>query len=542
MLDWEKIVRDKLGSLPMDASKADEIVEELAHQLEAAYQEELARGISHAEAARRSLVQFQDWEKLRREIFQSASGARLPVWQQKGLLSPRRPVVWIALAVSLVFLALPSFRKALHILPFADWPDAWSASAFSSKALRHLEKSGDTQKYARALAYVALHSPDEQQSAQAADRAIALDPHLTWICAKMTRANFPPPDYDSARWLKRLEAWDPDNAYVYLLAAGVAQTSEPKAFTYAPSTANLRRALFADSRWRASMEQAFSAKRWDDYEDKQFALERQVLWENGLDRPEKLLAASSALPLPLVGLLQMYADDVAEQEEKVGHPEQALGVYLQVASVAQQLAAGSTDIEHFAAAALAKDSHKQVTRVLQTLGRNVGSDPTALALASIPAFDRRGEFNRRLSSPACRAGRIVGFSSVAFLSLACLSALWLVCAVALRFNPDLSRVANSTVRWLSWAPLLLPVSCLAVFLNFLPYAKSLADYPSPHVLDESFGAFFIGAFSLRYSIDTNIWIHRMFWPAIWCAAVCAVGIRVLSWVRSRREPNHSATE
>jgi len=98
MLDWEKIVRDKLGSLPMDASKADEIVEELAHQLEAAYQEELARGISHAEAARRSLVQFQDWEKLRREIFQSASGARLPSGNRKdfflrvaplsGLLSP----------------------------------------------------------------------------------------------------------------------------------------------------------------------------------------------------------------------------------------------------------------------------------------------------------------------------------------------------------------------------------------------------------------------------------------------------------------------
>ena len=104
MLDWKKIVGDKLVSLPLDEPKRGDIVEELAQQLEAAYQEELARGVPRAEAARRSLAQFQDWEKLRREIFQSASGAALPVWQQKGILSPGRPVVWIALVLSLAFL------------------------------------------------------------------------------------------------------------------------------------------------------------------------------------------------------------------------------------------------------------------------------------------------------------------------------------------------------------------------------------------------------------------------------------------------------
>ena len=544
MLDWKKLARERLGSLPLDESKRDEIVEELAQQLEAAYQDELARGTNPIEAARRSVTQFQDWEELRGEIFRSASGARLPIWQQKGILSPRRPVVWVALAVSLAFLAVPCFQKALHITPFAAWPDAWSSSAFSSRALQRIEKSRDTNKYARSLAYVALHSPDERQSTQAAERAMALDPQLTWICAKMSRTNFPPPGYDSGRWIQRLEAWDPENAYVYLLAAGVARNSGPSTHSprYAPFTADLRHALFADPGWRASMEQAFSAKRWDIYALEEYALDRQVLLENGLDRPDMLLSASAALPIPNSDFLQMYADDVAEQEEQAGHPEQVLVVYSRVASIAHDLSAGSTDGERFAAARLAKGSSKQVTRILRSLGRNVGSDPVVLTLASIPASDPRTEFNRLLDSPACRAGRIVGLSSAAFLALACLSALWLVCILALRVQPGLSRFMNSVARALSWAPLFLPLSCLEVFLTFSPYVRSLADYGSPQALHETLGAFFIGAFYLRYSVLTNIWIQRMFWPTLWCALVCLFGLWLLFWVRSRRGVNHSAAE
>jgi hypothetical protein len=79
MLDWNKIVREKLGSLPLAASQQDEIIEELSQQLESAYEEELARGVSQVEAMRRSLLQFQDWESLRRDVFESAGGTQLPV-------------------------------------------------------------------------------------------------------------------------------------------------------------------------------------------------------------------------------------------------------------------------------------------------------------------------------------------------------------------------------------------------------------------------------------------------------------------------------
>src|ERR1700739_254765 len=172
MPDWKRIVREKLGTLPLTNGRRDEVIEELAQQLETAYEEALAQGINEQEAMRRSLAQFKDWEKLRREVFQSVEGTRLPVWEQNGIFSPRRPPVWIALALTLLLLALPSFRQGLTIMPLPgrDY-SAWSPRVFSESALRRLEQSGDKQKYARALAFVALHDPDDIAAMHAAQKA-----------------------------------------------------------------------------------------------------------------------------------------------------------------------------------------------------------------------------------------------------------------------------------------------------------------------------------------------------------------------------------
>lgn len=76
MPDWKKIVREKLGTLPLTNGRRDEVIEELAQQLEAAYEEALAQGLNEQEAMRRSLAQFKDWQRLRSEVFQSVEGTR----------------------------------------------------------------------------------------------------------------------------------------------------------------------------------------------------------------------------------------------------------------------------------------------------------------------------------------------------------------------------------------------------------------------------------------------------------------------------------
>src|SRR5215475_7369492 len=109
---------------------------------------------------RRSLAQFKDWEKLRRELFHSVEGARLPVWEQNGFFSPRRLPVWTVLGLSALLLALPVSRQALEILPVpGGYPNPKGSQMFSEAALRRIEQSGDKQKYARA----GLHCPAQLQ-------------------------------------------------------------------------------------------------------------------------------------------------------------------------------------------------------------------------------------------------------------------------------------------------------------------------------------------------------------------------------------------
>jgi hypothetical protein len=112
MHNWKELVRVRLMPLPLEATRREEIIEELAQQLEGAYNEAVAGGASDSEALHRSLAQFKDWEDLRRGVFRAVKAEELPVWEQNGILSPRRPVVWIALTLSCALLGLVSGRRS----------------------------------------------------------------------------------------------------------------------------------------------------------------------------------------------------------------------------------------------------------------------------------------------------------------------------------------------------------------------------------------------------------------------------------------------
>ncbi|HKO05710.1 MAG TPA: ABC transporter permease [Candidatus Acidoferrales bacterium] len=68
MPDWKQYVRERLGSLGVDGPREQEIVEELAQQLEQVYADALARGAGDAEAGRSAAAHIPDWPALAREI------------------------------------------------------------------------------------------------------------------------------------------------------------------------------------------------------------------------------------------------------------------------------------------------------------------------------------------------------------------------------------------------------------------------------------------------------------------------------------------
>jgi hypothetical protein len=544
VFDWKKIVRDRLGNLALDASRHDEIVEELAQQLESAYSEELARGVGEAEAARRSLQQFRDWDNLRSHVSESVRGAKLPIWQQTGSTAPRRPLVWAALTAALAFLALPAFRKGLQTLLLSGSGGS-EASEFSARALPAIENSGDTQKLARTLAYVALHDPDDREAAVAAEKAIVLDPQLTWISAKISHATYWRPGYDPKPWIERLKAWDPDNAFPYLLEADASFWSERETHWGKFNSVNgdLRRALAADPRWRVPMEKAFSASRVDSYADRQFLLDRDVLLEQHLDRGDKLLIAASSTAFPDLFIAQQYADhllfDIGDREEKAGHNKEALAAYQNVASFGEKLEGGTMIFERVFSSKIRQRAYRKMLPLLRRERRN--SEAHFLE-ATLAAAQKEQPNPIRFDEEGLRSATILVLSGLLVLLTVVTTAVWLLSIAILRAKPSLSTSINWLATRLGWAPAALPVACLGVFLSFFPYSRSIAEYSSAEEFFVTYGSLMQGVgLRTRFIYVTDLLIDHMFWPLIWCAAIALLGVLCLRSLAWRRQANRSGS-
>src|SRR4051812_39540397 len=68
MRDWRLFVRERLGRLRVAPERENEIVAELAQQLEQAYADALASGAAEDDALRRAESHLGDWGRLTREI------------------------------------------------------------------------------------------------------------------------------------------------------------------------------------------------------------------------------------------------------------------------------------------------------------------------------------------------------------------------------------------------------------------------------------------------------------------------------------------
>jgi len=549
MPDWKKIVREKLGSLPLANRRKDEVVEELAQQLESAYEEALAQGINEQEALRRSLAQFKDWEKLRGEVFQSVEGTRLPVWEQNGVFSPRRWPVWAALALSLFFLAFPAFRQALAILPVPGTYSPLRNSVISGRTLRRLEQSGDKQKYARALAFVALYSPKEDDliAMHAAEKAIALDPQLTWISAKVSHATYMIPGYDPHPWVERLKAWDPENAFPYILEAdaNVHSEWESRWAKFNGATPALREALAAEPRWRIPMEKAFAAPRIDSYNAQAFALDRQVLQENGFDRPDMLLSAAWSQPIPDLLAIKLYSEfslkDVGEAAEKNGRIDDALAAYWLVASFGQKLQSEpESRFQNLVAMRLRQDAFEKILPLLRRQGRTLEAATVEASLTVLASNDpaKKKWLSSAQETAAKRSAGVVVFSGLFVVVLGFATVVWLLAVLTLRWGSHRSRSLNRVASLLSFAPPLLPLSCSALLLGYFPFALSVSQFASPGELRENFGPFLMYLYGFT-SIGpiSDVWITNMFWPLVWCAAIALAGAVVLKFVARRQRPD-----
>ena len=74
MVDWQKLVGQRLSGLALDAAEKDEVHAELAAHLEDFYESLRTKGLSEQAAIQQTLAQVANWPDLRRKILIAKKG------------------------------------------------------------------------------------------------------------------------------------------------------------------------------------------------------------------------------------------------------------------------------------------------------------------------------------------------------------------------------------------------------------------------------------------------------------------------------------
>jgi hypothetical protein len=537
MHDWKELVRNRLSPLPLEPSRREEIIEELAQQLEDTYNEQLTGGASDPEALQRSLAQFQDWEGLRKDVFHAVKAAQLPVWQQSGILSPRRPWVWTALVLSIALFALFGFRQALATLSI-PLGSSWSDRAFSARSLDHIERQAIVRADSRALAFVALHHPDMNIAAGAAEKAIALDSQLTWISARFAQARAA--GLDPTPWIARLKAWDPDNAFPYLLEAD--RFFDPRLFGAAWERRGAvlapARPITLESDFRLPMQKAFAAQRYDSYATQRFELDRTILLQQRWDRPDLLIQAVGSRPIPNLQAIRTYAEylvmDLGETAEKAGRFQEAATQYQTAAQFGVRMQQDGSGIERLIAMGIRQQSYEHIVASLRLQGR---ADEAALLEPSLgdvhDAFAFKAREFRSGDVSAGRAASLVLFIGALVIALAVAVLTWLGSVILLRWQKNRSGLLNDFASCFAIAPPLLLLASLCLYGAYYPYIRHISQFHSGDQLFRELLPFWeslAGPWMYR-----GFWLNRLLWPTVWCVAIAILGLIALRWIAVRRE-------
>jgi hypothetical protein len=434
---------------------------------------------------RASASHFLAWLKL--PAGSRLRAASLPLGAEAPILPKRSRLFTTAvlLATCLLFF-FPQTREAVSAVR-AGWR-GYEISSGERRTLEKLAARAEKEKDARTLAFVALTTPEPARGMVLADRAVALDPSLTWIYA----SRFYRPDSvpKPVEWLARLQASDPDNAFIRLIVAdAIAHPRfEALAAHRTPAPQGIESALASDPRWLAQMDAALRAQRYDGYVRKHWDLICYAWNRDPSLSPSIVGYGLWSHQIPNLLNLKAFAKfevHRAQQARTDGHPEQAAKILERIDSFGTRtLEQSQTDIERL----VGLDLSRQATQELSTLYAATGREPAAqMALARVQTLQAR---QRSLQQPlVAEYLRQKSFRGPALLFQAS-SILLLLCGFAAALSYLLLELGrrSSSRRRANWQRILCrtadyaPASLLLIsfifILSFLPFARLFAYYRS----------------------------------------------------------------
>jgi hypothetical protein len=429
---------------------------------------------------------FLSWLKLPAGSRMSASS--LPLGTSSPIL-PKRSRLFTAavLVATVVVLFLPQSRVAISTVR-ATWQgfELWDSDRHT---LEKLAARAEKEKDARTLAFVALTFPDSDQGMRLADKAVALDPSLTWIYA----SRFYRPDSVPLppEWLARLHASDPDNGFIDLTAADA--IAQPRYWAMVqhrtPAPGGFESALASDPKWVAEMEVAFHAPRYNNYIRKHWEL---ICYE--WDRDPALSPAIIGYGLwshriPNVQNLRIFARfeiQRARQELANGHPDEATRILREVDGFANLMSQQKeTGFERLTALELSREATEGLQNLYSATGRTrEASDASA-------RLQKTMEDKRTYGSPSIASYLVFSnsFNREAIVFQSC-AILLVVCGVTVAFTFLVLEIRPRSFpkrrgawqrilcRTADYAPAAFLILSFAFLVSFLPIARLFTQYRS----------------------------------------------------------------
>jgi hypothetical protein len=423
---------------------------------------------------------------------------------------------WFFLVLSLGFFFVRDFRHALET-PLADYWWAHQINTLdrpakpslltrlytlrryvSAEELRALAEEAATRGDNKFVAFAALNLPAEDARAdkmRLADKAVEADRALTWIYYPLildvgfggdgSHPSIEYLAYARAR-LDRLQAFDPDNAVPHFIRARLIEAGRGKDWPR-PVDGYLGpkylTALAKESAWRREMEVAFACPRYDSYAVRQFDLYRNVMRQRGWDHPMVVATMWEFMPTPNLLLIRNYANllvlKFGREAEAAGQMDEALGNYWTVAAFGERLQLqGPAYIEQLIGVALQRIADRALVPGLKKAGDTSGA-------AVIEYIDKQSRQNiSSFRAPLSRSSNYNWSVLLVNLFAGLVAVVLPLTAVAILYvNGKLwirkekkGRLYEVLTTAENYLTVLLFLSCLGLYLAFVPFAQNFAHY------------------------------------------------------------------
>jgi hypothetical protein len=442
--------------------------------------------------------------------------------------------------LSLLFLLAPSFKQGIRVA-LVGWHSGFALDPHRapSPELLSLAKKAEAQHDAETLAFVAMRLPVGREQARLADEAVAWNSQLTWIYSPLVARQTT--RTEAARWLARLQSYDPGNAANYALEASRARELQDRFWDPEKDSA----ALEKNSAWLAAMDKAYSATSYDSYFSRRLLLDRDVMIRRHLVDPiGELHFGFFPSSMGVFTDLDVYQANVLSKSvaaaAKAGDLRGAENEYWKAIHLSEQMQLHSaTDLERIIAFRIGSNA----SAPLESLLRKTGD----LNAASLLAFQRAlathtQDTIRQLfmsSRSVVQSYEWNGFVVQGSFLLLMFSCLLIVCCgiyFALRYA--FGRMQSARLKSIFQVSgilgsFLLFLSSVVLYTSYLPYSVAYQYFlvgPDPAAAPDSLLMFASLWFLPQFVVGTfqDPEMHIYFWYA-----VIGIGAAAIIWLLAR---------